>query len=117
MKLIEELQREHARIDRVVGALRTWADRAVAGEAPAEDGRKFMRFFTVYAGELHHEREETVLFPTVWKELGLPADSPPIVVTVDDHHELAALLECMKSLLEADPISDGELHEVRQFAV
>jgi hemerythrin-like domain-containing protein len=117
MKLIEELEREHARIDRVVGSMRTWADRAVAGDAPAADGRKFMRFFEVYAGGLHHEREETVLFPTTWNDLGLKADTPPIVVCIDDHHELAALLQSMKSLLEKKALATAEMREVQQLAI
>ncbi len=64
MKLIDELKSEHERIDRVAGSLRTWVNRLLQGDAPVSDGRKFMRFFEIYAVNRHHRREEEVLFPT-----------------------------------------------------
>jgi hypothetical protein len=50
MKIFTELRREHELIDRVAGAMRTWASRAVHDDAPLEDGRTFIRFFEVYTG-------------------------------------------------------------------
>jgi hemerythrin-like domain-containing protein len=117
MKIFTELRREHELIDRVAGAMRTWASRAVHDDAPLEDGRTFIRFFEVYTGGLHHEREEAILFPTVWNQLGLRADTPPITVTIDTHHELAALLACMKSLIEKKRPSAREIAELEQYAV
>ena len=117
MKIITELRREHDLIDRVAGAMRTWISRAARGDAPPDDGRNFVRFLEVYAGGLHHDREETVLFPAVRIQQELRADTAPISVTVETHHELAAILDSMKSLLAKPEPSPNDMAELEQFAV
>jgi hemerythrin-like domain-containing protein len=117
MKLIDELKTEHDRIDRVAASMRTWVNRLLQSDAPAADGRKFMQFFEVYAGARHHVREEQILFPRVWTDLALPADSAPLRVLVEAHHELSALLECMKFLLRRDSLSRNELSELETLAI
>lgn len=117
MRLIDELKREHELIDRVAGSMRTWVNRLLQGDAPAVEGRKFMRFFEVYVGGRHHRREEEILFPTVWNELALPGDSAPVTVLVETHHELAALLDCMKFLLRKDSLTKTERGELESLAI
>lgn len=116
MRIFEELRREHDLIDRVAGSFRTWVAQAIGGDAPVEDGRKFAEFFKVYTGGLHHDREEMVVFPTVWTTLGLRPDTAPITVTIDAHHELSALLECIRSLVEQPKLSGQALQEVENLA-
>ncbi len=117
MKLIDELKSEHERIDRVAGSLRTWVNRLLQGDAPVAEGRKFTRFFEVYVGNRHHRLEEEVLFPAVWNQLSLAADSAPVNVLVETHHELAALLDCMKFLLRKDSLTRNELGELETLAI
>lgn len=93
MQLLDELRREHERIDTVLGSLRTWAGRLARGEAPLAHRAGFVTFFTTYAGAFHHEREEEILFPALTREAGLPAERGPIAVLLDDHHRIAALLQ------------------------
>ena len=62
MRLMEELEAEHRLIEAVAGSLRTFVHARIAGAAPAADGRRFVRFFRLYAGQFHHAREEDTLF-------------------------------------------------------
>jgi hemerythrin-like domain-containing protein len=93
MQLLEDLQIEHERIERVLGALRTFADRLLRGEAPLADLERFATFFRVYAGAFHHEREEEILFPALGSSAALPLDRGPVAVLLDDHHQMARTLE------------------------
>jgi hemerythrin-like domain-containing protein len=92
MQLLDDLRREHERIDTVLGALRTWADRFAAGEAPLSDRDAFMTFFSIYAGSFHHEREEVLLLPALARSAELPSDRGPIAVILQDHRDMAKLL-------------------------
>jgi hemerythrin-like domain-containing protein len=102
MRFMEELLREHELIEQVVGSLLTYAGRLKAGEAPVEDGAGLVRFFRVFAGGLHHAREEEVLFPALVNEVALPGDRGPIAALLADHHEMAELLSGMESILASD---------------
>ncbi|HEY0788839.1 MAG TPA: hemerythrin domain-containing protein [Thermoanaerobaculia bacterium] len=98
MKLLDELRSEHVRIERLVGSLRTFADRFLTGAAGPEDGLEILRVLSVYAGGFHHDREELVLFPALENDASLPRRGP-IEALLDDHHETAALLAAMKDEL------------------
>ncbi|HEY0591801.1 MAG TPA: hemerythrin domain-containing protein, partial [Thermoanaerobaculia bacterium] len=76
MKLLDELRNEHVRIERLVGSLRTFADRFLAGTAGPEDGLEILRVLSVYAGGFHHDREELVLFPALENDASLPRRGP-----------------------------------------
>lgn len=97
MQLLDDLQKEHARIERVLGAFRTWADRLVGGEAPAGELSSFLSFFQLYAGAFHHEREEEILFPALTGEARLPGDRGPLAVLLDDHERMGQLLVTMRA--------------------
>lgn len=116
MKLIETLQREHILIETVLGSMRTWADRVAAGVAPVAEGKQFMAFFRVYAGAFHHEREEVVLFPSLVRDAGLPADRGPIAVIVDDHHRMAAILDELEAVLARDASAEGDRARLAELA-
>ncbi len=101
MKLLDELRSEHVRIERLVGSLRTFADRFLAGTAPREDGVEILRVLSVYAGGFHHDREELVLFPALENEASLPRRGP-IEALLDDHHVTGSLLAAMTAELALD---------------
>ena len=104
MLLLEDLRREHVRIDAVLGSLRTWADRLVSGDAPLSDRDLFLNFFSVYAGTFHHEREEELLFPALAREATLPADRGPIAVLLDDHARMAKVLDRLAASAGTDEV-------------
>lgn len=115
MRLIDDLRAEHEVIERVLGSLRTYAERRQRGEAGPEDGAAFIRFFRLFAGTWHHAREEDTLFPALEKHLELPPDSGPIFSIVDQHHRMAAVLDEMAPLLLADgggPAEAAKLDEL-----
>jgi hemerythrin-like domain-containing protein len=116
VELIDTLQREHILIEKVLGSMRTWAELAATGNAPVADGKRFMTFFRVFAGAFHHEREESVLFPALVKEAGLPGDRGPIAVILDDHHRMATILDGLETILARDASGDGDLEALREHA-
>lgn len=89
MRLIDELRAEHVLIDRVLEALRSWAEHG----GDAVDGAAFLAFFRRYAGDFHHAREEDTLFVALQKEAELPSDRGPLEVLTADHRRLGAVLE------------------------
>lgn len=107
MRLLEELQAEHALIERAAGSLRTWAEAFAAGRAPADDGRAYLRFFRLWAGDFHHAREEAVLLPALTSVVGLPGDRGPVAVILKDHVELKGLLDALEGRVEASAAADA----------
>ena len=103
MRLIDELRAEHEVIEKVLGALRTYAERRAGGDAGPEDAEGFLRFFRLFAGDYHHAREEESLFPALETHLELPPDSGPLFSIRDQHHRMAA------TLAELGPRLAGEL--------
>ena len=104
MRLIDELRAEHERIDRVLGALRTFVARTIAGGAEPADGPRFLRFFRLYAGQYHHGREEESLFAALHRQAELPDDRGPIAVLRADHGRFAGLLDEIERMLSAAPL-------------
>ncbi|HLA79087.1 MAG TPA: hemerythrin domain-containing protein [Vicinamibacteria bacterium] len=102
MRLIHELRREHELIDAVVGSLGTFVERRLQGQAPAADGKRFLRFFRLFAGDFHHGREEDVLFAALVQQAELPGDRGPIANLQGDHHEMSRMLDDLAPLLAAD---------------
>jgi hemerythrin-like domain-containing protein len=115
MQLFDELRREHELIETVLGSLRTWADRRATGDADPADGLRFIEFFTLYAGEFHHEREEEILFPAL-AEASLPVDRGPVRVILDDHRTLAAILAEIRALVESPVLDDSGAAALRDAA-
>lgn len=116
MKLIETLQDEHALIDPMLGSLRAYVDRLVDGTADPDDGRRFVAFFTEFAGSYHHDREERVLFDALVKEAELPGDRGPVYALTHEHATMAAWLGEMAPILEQGPQSDDDRARLRDLA-
>ncbi len=102
MHLLDELREEHARIDRVLGALRTYVARRARGEELARDGGRFLRFLRLYADRFHHGREEKILFPALVEHLEVSASRGPIAALLEDHDALRGKLASLAEHLDAD---------------
>lgn len=115
MKLIDDLQAEHALIEQVVGALRTFVALRAGGGGDPADGEAFLRFFRRFAGDYHHAREEQVLLAALVRELGLPAERGPIAEVLRQHEAMAAALSAAGALLARPGWSPDEREEAARL--
>jgi hemerythrin-like domain-containing protein len=115
MLLLDELRAEHARIDAVLGALRTFVARRVSGEALPGDGARFVSFFRTFADRFHHAREEGVLFPAIAERLEVPATRGPLAMLARDHAAMRGQLSALALLLDA-PLDDAASATLRSLA-
>ena len=116
MKLIDTLQDEHVLIDQVLGSLRTYVDRLVGGTADPDDGRRFAAFFTEFAGDFHHDREERVFFNALVTEAELPGDRGPVHALLHDHAQMNEWLCEMTPFLQQRPQSEDDRVRLRALA-
>jgi hemerythrin-like domain-containing protein len=117
MQLIEDLQREHELIEQVVGSLRTFVAARLAGQGDPADGVRFMAFFRRFAGDFHHDKEETVLFKALSERAELPADRGPLAALTGEHTRMALLLDGMEGLLSSPLGTDQERDYLQALAV
>jgi hemerythrin-like domain-containing protein len=116
MELIAELRQEHDLIERVVGSLRTFVDLRRRGDGDPADGERFMRFFRLYAGHFHHAREEDTLFVALVREAELPRDRGPIAVLLDEHAQMAAILDGIAPLIALPALDEGDAVRLGELA-
>ncbi len=116
MHLIDELQAEHALIERAVGSFLTFATQLPRGETDPADGVRFLRFFRLYAGDFHHAREEDILFVALVEQVHLPAGRGPIGVLKDEHRRMAAMLDSIEALLVSGASGAAEHDRLRTLA-
>jgi hemerythrin-like domain-containing protein len=81
--------------------------------------RQAMQFLRFYAGELHHSKEEGLLFPLLIKRSGWP-DGQPIKGLLREHHRACALMtavaDSVHSCAEARPdAKEALLRSLREF--
>jgi len=107
MQLIEDLRAEHELIEQVVGSLRAFVTARLAGQGEPTDGARFLAFFRRYAGDFHHEKEETILFRALADKAELPANRGPIAALTTEHRRMEGLLAAMEKLL-GDPLMAEE---------
>jgi hemerythrin-like domain-containing protein len=108
VRLLEELRAEHDLIDRVAGSLRTYAAARAKGEGGVVDGAAFRRFFRLWAGAWHHAREEETLFLALAERAELSPAHGPIAAFVEQHHDMAKVLDALDPLLDRDPLGADE---------
>jgi hemerythrin-like domain-containing protein len=107
MQLIEDLQKEHELIEQVVGSLRAFVTARLAGQGNPGDGARFMTFFRRFAGDFHHDKEETVLFQALSERAELPADRGPLAALAGEHRRMSGLLDAMEGPL-GGPLAGAE---------
>ncbi len=98
MEAIDTLMTEHRLIERVVGALVSFADEACRGET---DGRAELDRFVTVIRELadgrHHGKEEQILFAAM-VETGFPSNGGPIAVMLLEHDQGRSLVRALAEL-------------------
>ncbi len=117
MQLIEDLQAEHLLIEQVLGSLRAFVTARLAGQGDPADGARFLAFFRLFAGDFHHDKEETVLFRALTDQAELPADHGPIPALTGQHRHLGTLLEAMGGLLSGPLVAEEDCLRLQGLAV
>jgi len=102
MEPIGTLMSEHRLIERTLGALDGYAARVVAGDVlqSRDELRSFVRFLKAFADDIHHGKEEALLFERM-AEHGFPRDGGPIAVMLDDHECGRALVRRLRAIADA----------------
>ena len=83
-KATEMLSDEHRVIERVLAVLRR--SRTLPWRARLENWKKALDFFSHFADQCHHFKEEQVLFPAM-EEHGIPREGGPIGMMLMEHEE------------------------------
>ena len=91
-KATELLSDEHRVIERVLAVLEKLTTRPV--EKSLDCWRKALDFFSHFADQCHHFKEEQVLFPAM-EERGIPRDGGPIGMMLMEHEEGRDLVRLM----------------------
>ena len=108
MRFLDELRAEHGRIDPLLGSLCTYAGRRARGEAGPDDAGAFLRFFQLFAGGYHHAREEKILLPALVERAQLPPERGPIPSLLQQHRDIAVLLDEVGALLPLERLEAGQ---------
>lgn len=112
MKAIETLMDEHRQIERVLGSLETFAERAHLGEGAPADLAGYVAFLRGFADELHHAKEERILFVRMVAN-GFPEESGPIAMMLHEHTVGRTLVGVLAALAEKKtPWSDADRAEL-----
>src|SRR5262245_58941124 len=95
-KATELLSDEHRVIERVLAVLEKLAIRPV--EKSLDCWKKALDFFSHFADQCHHFKEEQVLFPAM-EERGIPRDGGPIGMMLAEHEEGRDLVRLMRAAI------------------
>ncbi|MEW5701822.1 MAG: hemerythrin domain-containing protein [Candidatus Zixiibacteriota bacterium] len=83
--LCQSLEAEHRVIERVLDALERAADSVTSGGAVDGDFfRRAIAFIREFADGIHHQKEESILFPRM-EAAGVPREGGPIGVMLYEH--------------------------------
>jgi hypothetical protein len=94
---LETLMAEHRQIERVLAALEACARQIEGGEQVAPSSlARFARFLRSYADELHHGKEEELLFEKM-VAAGFPREAGPVAVMRLEHERGRALVRELKA--------------------
>ena len=107
------LRDEHRLILEVADALDQLTSGAAGGDTLDFDAiERCITFFRLFADACHHSKEEDLLFPELEKS-GLPHDSGPIAVMLDEHSQGRILVRSMADAITGaragDPTRRAEL--------
>ena len=112
MKIFDQLREEHVVIERVVGALQTFAALRLGGAGEAADGLGFIGFFRLFADRHHHALEEGVLFPAIARAVEVPLERGPLAALEGDHRSMKALMDALAPHLRGDSRGAARLVEL-----
>jgi len=118
MDIFEVLGAEHARVAAVCDALDAFTKSIGegAGDVDMHEAIRFVTFFRAFSDGLHHEREETVLWPFL-KLVGFSITHGPLAHLHDEHIQQGKLvLELEKALSQKGPWRLGERKRLEQSA-
>jgi hemerythrin-like domain-containing protein len=91
-KPTEMLSAEHRIIERMLDVLQRLTTEPV--EKSVDQWKKALDFFSHFADQCHHFKEEQVLFPAM-EERGIPRDGGPVGMMLTEHEEGRALVRSM----------------------
>ena len=104
MDAIETLMDEHelilAALDRL-DAFHADLEAGTGTDAAAERVAGFVNFFTEFVDEIHHIKEEDLLFKAM-ADHGFPVEGGPIAVMLGEHDQGRALVDVMLVLSDTD---------------
>jgi hemerythrin-like domain-containing protein len=105
--LCQSLEAEHRVIEKVLDALERASDRvASGGEIDDDFFRRAISFVREFADGIHHQKEESVLFPRM-EAAGVPRDGGPIGVMLYEHDLGRRHIRAMSEVLEAAQTGDS----------
>ncbi len=109
MDLFSKLFAEHRLIGRVLDAFEAYLDAVdAAGTVNPHDFTRFVTFFREYADLLHHEREESVLFPALARH-GFAENRGPLAHVRGEHRtERELMTRLLRIATRRDPWSQTQ---------
>ena len=110
-KATEMLSNEHRVIERVLAVLQKLTARPV--ENSLDSWRKTLDFFSRFADQCHHFKEEQVLFPAM-EEHGIPRDGGPVGMMLMEHEEGRTYVRAM---LSAIPLVETKNEAAKEILV
>lgn len=110
-KATDILSDEHRVIERVLAVLHTLTTRPV--ENSLDCWRKALDFFSHFADQCHHFKEEQVLFPAM-EEHGIPREGGPIGIMLMEHEEGRGYV---KAMLSAIPLVEAKNEVAKKILV
>ena len=110
-KATEVLSDEHRVIERVLAVVEKLATAPVEGSL--DSWKKALDFFSHFADQCHHFKEEQVLFPAM-EGRGIPRDGGPIGMMLMEHEEGRAYVRAM---LSAIPLVEAKNQVAKEILV
>jgi hemerythrin-like domain-containing protein len=107
----EVLTAEHRTIERVLDVLEKLSTRPV--EDSLDSWRKALDFFSHFADQCHHFKEEQVLFPAM-EAHGIPSDGGPVGVMLMEHVEGRSYVRAMAAAI---PLVERKNHAAKEILI
>ena len=117
MDAIETLMTEHRTIEKVIDALVAFTgELRRRGATDREELARFVGFLKHFADQLHHGKEEDILF-TAMADHGFPTEGGPIAVMLAEHVRGRAFIQAMAQAVEgAPPWTDADRGRIAEAA-
>src|SRR5262245_1300907 len=97
MRAIDTLKAEHEEIQKGLAVLLSVVERLATGErVPMPSVEDLLEFFQEFGDDIHHAKEEQLLFPAL-ERAGFPRTRGPLLVMFGEHDRARALLRTMKA--------------------